>query len=180
MTLHNVFGVRVEVQDIADQKAELRTQQIAPLTENRVGVLCAPFQPAFADRGGERHVALLHRHVQMPEHGRELGIVLLIEDDEAGVDRNLRAVIVDGQRARVAADPVCLLIYRDVVLAVQDVGGAEARNPCADDRDLCHVPFRWFANGTDAAKRRIKAGQGQFSVIRLLSSPVEAAMEQAR
>jgi hypothetical protein len=81
--------IRIEAQYVPADQIECGTQQISPLAEHCIQIPRTPFEPAMADCRGERHVALLHRDTQMPEDGTEMRIIRLVEDNEAGVDRNL-------------------------------------------------------------------------------------------
>ena len=101
---------------------------------------------------------LLHRHAQMAEHAPRVGIVRPVEDDEAGVDRNARAVIIDRDGAAVAADARRLLIDRDVVVRVEQIGRAQAGNARPDDRDLRHVQ----SAGSRLVRDRRRGGSSEW------------------
>ena len=68
----------------------------------------------------------------MPQE-RRIGDVVV--DDEAHVDGDRPVGRVDGDRLDVAADRRLGVVQRDVVVAVEGVGGAQAADPAADDRD---------------------------------------------
>src|SRR5580693_7622482 len=72
----------------------------------------------------------------MIEQGDEIGIVALVEYDEADVDRlaSRRRRRVD--RAGVAAEAAFALVDHDVVFAAQQPGGAQTGHAGADDGDF--------------------------------------------
>ena len=140
MAFDRALRLRVELHHVAHQQAEARPEDIAALAQYGVEVLRAPFQPAVANGGGEGHVAGMGGHVQMREQARQVGIVGTVEDDEAGIDRNARAIIIDGDGAAVAADPGRLFINRDLVIGVQKEGAAQSGNAGAENRNFAHGP----------------------------------------
>src|SRR5581483_9795136 len=93
-----------------------------------------------ADRGGKSHVAFVHRHAQMAEKPRQVGIIGPVENDEASIHRDGAAVIIHRDGAAVAADTGSLLIDRDVVAWMEQKSRAQSGNACPDDRDPSHGP----------------------------------------
>ena len=84
----------------------------------------------------------------MIEQGHEIGVVALVEHDEADIDRlaSRRRRRVD--RAGVAAETALALVDHDVVLAAQQPGGAQTGYAGADDGDfhrLSLLPVRQIA-----------------------------------
>ena len=84
-------------------------EPIEPLTST------PQLEAAAADGDGKAHIAFLHRHRQMAEHGAEVWIIGYIVNDEAGIHGNLRAVIIDFYRARMAARDGIFFVDRNVV-----------------------------------------------------------------
>ncbi len=84
----------------------------------------------------EAHLGRLGGDAELVEQAFEAGVVAVVEDDEAGVDPVLAIAVVDPDRVGVAAEPVAGLVDDDLVLAVQQMGGNEARDSGSDDRDL--------------------------------------------
>ena len=72
----------------------------------------------------------------------EVGIVAIVEDDEAGVHVMRRVLGVDADGVRVPAGERAGLEHGDLVLAVEHVGGGEPGDPGSDDRDPHHLLLR--------------------------------------
>ena len=72
----------------------------------------------------------------MLEQGGQIRIGRPVEDDEAGVDRDF--VAIDGRHDGVgmAADPVGLLVHRDIVALAQQPCRGQAGNPGSNHRHL--------------------------------------------
>ena len=102
----------------------------------RAGVLEAA--AAVGDR--EAHVGGLARDPELLQQRFEVGVVAVVEDDEAGVDPVGPVLGLDRHRVGVAADPLARLVDDDLVLGGQLVGGHQARDTGSDDRDP-HRPF---------------------------------------
>jgi hypothetical protein len=71
----------------------------------------------------------------MGEHRREVGIVELVVDDEAGIDRDRRAVIVDGDGMAVASGAQLAVIDPDRIALRKCPGRGIAGNSRSDNRD---------------------------------------------
>jgi hypothetical protein len=84
-------------------------------------------EPAAAVGDREAHVRGPGGDAEFTEQRFEVRVVAVVEDDEAGVDRNLSGGARLGypDRVGVAADPRRRLVDGDLVLAVQVVGGDE-------------------------------------------------------
>ena len=84
-----------------------------------------------------RHVRLLRRHAQLAEQAQEIRVGAAVVHDEAGVDVD-GAAVGRGQLVgvRVPAQPVVGLEQRDVVAALQEVGGREPGDAGADHGGL--------------------------------------------
>ena len=84
----------------------------------------------------EAHVGGLAGDTELVEQPFEVGVVAVVEDDEAGVDPVAAALALDLDRVRVAAGAGTGLIDDQLVLGVQQMGGDEPRDAGSDDRDL--------------------------------------------
>ncbi len=102
----------------------------------RAGVLEAAV--AVGDR--EAHVRGLAGDPELLQQRFEVGVVAVVEDDEAGVDPVAALAAFDLDRVRVAAEPLACLIDGDLVLAVEEVGGNQPGDAGSNDRDL-HRPL---------------------------------------
>ena len=115
-------ALAVEAQHLAQHPQEGRREEIALLREDRTDIGAAPFEPAAVERQRKAHVAALRGDAELGKHCREIGIVELVVDDEAGVDRDMPAVIVDVDGRGMAAGPRIGLEQRDVGGSVQRPG----------------------------------------------------------
>ena len=57
----------------------------------------------------EGHLAWLGRHSQLFKERAKIRVGDFVEDDESGVDRNIKAILLDGHRIGVAAGPMIAL-----------------------------------------------------------------------
>jgi hypothetical protein len=71
----------------------------------------------------------------MIEQRAQFRIVLLVVDDEADVDRNLRSIVIDGHGMAVAAGTKLAVIDRDCVASREGPGRGIAGNAGSDHRD---------------------------------------------
>ena len=76
----------VEAQDVVGHAQEGRPHHVAALRQ-KAGEGAAVLEAAAVEADRERHVGRLGRHAEMVEQGDEVGIVALVEDDEADIDR---------------------------------------------------------------------------------------------
>src|ERR1700710_822375 len=89
---------------------------------------------AVGDR--EAHVRALALDPQFLQQRFEVGVVAVVEDDEAGVDREVAPCrVLHRARFRVAAEPGGRLVDDDLVLGVQLVGGHHSGDAGSNDRD---------------------------------------------
>ena len=123
-----------EAQDFRDEEVEIRSEQVPPLGEKPVEahpvVLDASCQMADA----QGHLAWLGLNVQFPEEAAEIRVGDLVEDDEAGIDRDLTALLVHGDRVGVAAGTLPVE-EGDLRFVAQIPCAGETRDPGADDGD---------------------------------------------
>jgi hypothetical protein len=78
-----------------------------------------------------RHLGVLRGDAELAEEPDQVRVGRLVVDDEAGVDAHGTQVVGVG----VPAEAVLGLEERDVVLALQHVGGGEAGDARPDDGD---------------------------------------------
>ena len=102
-------------------------------------------KPAAPVGDREAHVRGLAGDPELLQQRFEVGVVAVVEDDEAGVDRVRPVLGLDPDRVRVPAEPPRRLVDDDLVLAVQLVGGHQAGDSGSDDRDLHRPPVRSLA-----------------------------------
>jgi len=84
----------------------------------------------------ETHFRLLDGDIEFVEQLDEIWVGHLVEDDEAGVDRELPRTLFDIDRVAVSADVVVSFDEGDVGVVPQLVGTAESGNAGSDDGDL--------------------------------------------
>src|SRR5215471_651627 len=130
--------MRVKAHDLTEQPQETWPYQIASLSEDRVGVPCAPFEPAVTDSERKAHVALLGAYTQILEEAGEVRIVALVEDYEPCVDWDGLVAMLDRYRTAVPADARLFLIDYYLVACVQETRRGKAGDAGPDDGNL-HV-----------------------------------------
>ena len=119
----------VEAQDLAQHPQEARRGGIAALSEDGVQIDARPFPHAAIKRKREAHVACFGAHAKVIEQRREVRIVQLVVDDEAGVDRDRPLAEVDLIRVGVAAQPVFGFVQHHLVLAREEFVKGHHRHP---------------------------------------------------
>ena len=92
-------------------------------------------EPGRLAAHAEAHVRGVGGDVEGVEQPAEVGIVRLVEHDEAGVDADRACALADAHRAGVSSRTRRSLEHRHLVPARQDAGDGHARNPGADDGD---------------------------------------------
>ncbi len=116
----------IEAAEIAQHRPEARAEQIAPLREEAREAGAAVFQASLVERDGEGHFRRLGRDAEMGHQRREIGVGRLVIDDEAGVDRHIRAAVLhDIDRVGMPAEPRRAFVQRDVMSLRQQPGAGE-------------------------------------------------------
>lgn len=130
-------GVAVEAVDGREHFQEAQVKEIFALGEKVVEGAAAPLEAAGVVAHGEGHGGGFHGDLKLVEEAAELRVGHAVENHEAGVDGQGAAGAglggLDG--VGVAAEVVVLLKNGNVVVAVQEVGAAEAGDAGADDGD---------------------------------------------
>ena len=72
----------------------------------------------------------------MVEQLHQVGVVPLVVDDEAGIDGDRPASVVDVDGVGVASQPVIGLEDGDAMLASEGPCGSQSRDPAAHDGDI--------------------------------------------
>src|SRR5262249_6312486 len=98
-----------------------------------------PFEIAGISGHREAHAAFDRLDAEMIEQRGQLWIVHVVIDDEADVDRNPAAIIVDRDGVAVAAAAQFAIIARDRVPSRKRPGRGTAGNSRSDDRDAHSV-----------------------------------------
>ncbi len=152
----------VEADEVREHPDELRVDQVAGPGEDPAGAAGRPLEAAPAVGHAEAHVGGLTRDAELAEHALEVRVVAVVEDDEAGVDVDGPARLVDGDRVRVAAGVVAGLEDRDPVTGRMELRGREqAGDPAADDGDaagLAHQVADFFAPSAAGAEEGTAGG----------------------
>ena len=96
-----------------------------------------PFHSATAGVGRDReaHAAFDRFDAEMREQRRQVGIVQLVVNDEANVDCERLAVIIDGHGVAVAAGSKVAIVDGDRITLRQGPGGSIAGDSRSDNRD---------------------------------------------
>ena len=131
----------VEDRDIAEHAPETGLHRIGRLGQRSLNIAAAIFQLSAIDGYRERHVAATGRYVEPLEKPAQVRVVDAIEDDEAGVHRDIPSAGLHGDRSGMAARAIRCLEQDDLVSTRQQPCGAEAgnarhrsRRPSADGR----------------------------------------------
>ena len=85
----------VEPKDLAKHPEKAGREEVSFLGKNGAQVLSAPFHAAAVKRKGKAHIACVGFHAQMGEKLDQFRIVAFVVDDEAGIDGDMRAIIID-------------------------------------------------------------------------------------
>ena len=156
-------GEAVEAQDVVGHAQERRPHDVAPLADiafERTAVLEAP----LVEADGERHVGVFGGHAQVVEQGDQVGIVALVEHDEADIDGARASGHRGVDSAGMTAEALLALVDDDFVLAAQQPGGAQSGDAGAHNGDLhskqlpdLHYTYAG-AGGPDVRRARSPAG----------------------
>ena len=134
--LEEASRLAVEAHLLGEHPVEARPNQVRALGEDGVGALARVLEVVVSRADAEAHVGGLLADAEAAQQAAEVGVVGLVEDDEAGVHLVAAALDVDRDGVDVAAGVVTGLEDGDVVVAVEQVGGDQARHPGTDDGDL--------------------------------------------
>ena len=100
----------------------------------------SPLETAGIRRHRKAHAAVDGLDAEMSEQRRQVRIVHFVVDDEADVDRNRRAVIVDADGMAVAAGPEFAVVDGDRIMIRQGPGRGIAADSRPDHRDSHFCP----------------------------------------
>ena len=139
----------LEPADFKQHLQKRRRQRIALLREqsgqHRAAVAPAPLEATLVGGDRKAHVGLLRLHPGPVEKRRQIGIVQGVVDDEAGIDGDGLAEILDIHRRRMTARPRRALVKHDFVAIGAEMKchrGRMSRNS-ASDNGYPHGS-RWF------------------------------------
>ena len=104
----------------------------------------------------EAHVGVAGLNAELVEQSAEVRVVGLVENDEAGIDRQLSGFFVHPNRIRVAADVPSGLEYGDVISAAENPG---RRHAC--DTGSHNSYLHDEVSVTQRARARTCAGTGR-------------------
>ena len=125
----------VEAGEVAQHAPEPRADEVRRLGEQAEKIGARIFDPPSAKRHGEGHVGDLGLDAERPQEFDKIGVCSRVEDDEAGVDRDLALADGDENRVGMAAEAVRLLVNDHVVPPAEEPRGGEARDAGADNCD---------------------------------------------
>ena len=140
-----------------------RTQRGGWLCEPATCAAGAELHATGPAGGPEGHVARLRLDTELGHQPQERGVRDVVVDDEPHVDRERSVRRVDHDGLDVAADRRLPVVQRDLVLAMQAVGGAQAADPGTDDRD---------AHQLAASSRRAARSSSAASMPAAASRPI--------
>src|SRR5205085_7500292 len=89
---------------------------------------------------------------EMVEQGGQSGVVQFVVDDEAGIYRDRRAVIVDRDRVAVTARAKLAVVDGDWIAFRQGPGRGIAGNSRSDNRDPHALPLFLLCSGDTAGR----------------------------
>src|ERR1700687_5768556 len=135
---------------------ERRPEYIALLREQRANGVALPLERAVARGKAQAHGARLRFDAEVAKEGREIWVVEFVVNDEAGVDGDGRALIIDLDGVAMSADARVFFIEHDVVTAVQRPRRAHARNSRTYDGDT-HWR-RSSLNRSEPSPGRVRSG----------------------
>ena len=118
--------------DLCDESEEARVTEIAALGEEFVETHAVIFESGRQVLHAERHLARLGRHPEFLEEGTEMRIGDLVEDDEAGVDRDVLPLLAHRHGVGVAAGAMTALEEGEISDAAKLPGAGKAGDPGAD------------------------------------------------
>jgi hypothetical protein len=119
-------GVLVEAHEVGDHAVEPGRDQVCALGEQAVGRRAVVLEVATLVGHREGHARGLRRDLDPLEQALEAGVVAVVEDDEARVHVVDAGLGLDRDGVRVAARVRAGLEHRDLVGAMQEMGGDEA------------------------------------------------------
>jgi hypothetical protein len=125
-------GGAVEAQHLGEHREVARVREVALLREQPGRAACpGVLQPGRVVPHAHRHLGVLRGHAELAEQADEVRVGRVVVDDEARVDADVRQVV----GVRVPAEARLGLEERDVVRALQDVGGRQAGHTGPDHGD---------------------------------------------
>ena len=156
----------VEPRQVGHHPVKPRRHQVGTLCEQPVGRSAGVLEVARCIADAEAHRRRLRPHSQLPQQPLEAGVVAVVEDDEAGVDRERLIGRVDPDGVGVPAGIVSRLEHSDLMPAMKEVCDHEARYAGSYDRDL-HPSIRaqlgkvtlTVRSNTETGSLRAKVGE---------------------
>ncbi len=138
------WGVAVKAQKVRKHRPETWPQDVGLLGQQARAGSAGIFEAAIIQRNGERHVRSRGRHAQLLEKRGEIGIGLLVIDNESGIDMDLSMVRAERHRIGVAADAVSCFENSYIVPLRQKPGRRQTGNSRSDDGDAAALLFFRF------------------------------------
>ena len=108
------LGLAEEAEDVADELPVLGANDVAALAEEAVEMLAAILHPAGLDRYGKAHRRWRGLDAEVRKQRAEVAVILLVENDEASIDRYRSLRHVGDQGVGVTADTPALFEERYV------------------------------------------------------------------
>ena len=100
-----LLGLAEEAQDVAHQLPVLGADDVAALTEQAIEVAARILAAALGDGDGKAHRGGGGFNAEMIEERGEIGVVLLVIDNEPGIDRHRAVFGLRQNGIGVAAEP---------------------------------------------------------------------------
>ncbi len=141
-----ITGGPPETEYPGDHSKKGRTEKIPPLYKQGVQGARPVLQAGALIAETETHPRRLPGDVQSLQELHEVGVIALVEDDEARIHRIGGAPVLDIDGVGVPSHVILGLIDDDVMVLMKQMGGYHAGDTCADDRDF-HEEFRPFPGG---------------------------------
>src|SRR5579872_4195686 len=141
-----VDALAVEDHDIAKHRKIAWRKQVFRLgkqTRRRLPPILAaalPFKATGIGGDGEAHAALLGRNAQMRKQRGQIGVIQFVVDNEADIDRDRRALIVNLDGMAVTSRPQFPIKDRDMIPFRQDPRSGIAGNSRSNHRNAHSTP----------------------------------------
>lgn len=143
-------ALAVEAQDVGQHAPELRAPQVAPLSKDGCQAAARPLEVRLVETDRERHVGRHASDAEMLEQRGEIGIGMVVEDQETGVDRMGDAFQRHVDRIGVPAEVVARLVQGHIVPRGEQPGAGQPGNACAHHGD---APARTLIHGGQPCRR---------------------------
>jgi hypothetical protein len=125
----------IESNDVTQHSPEGAPKQVPRLCEDSPQPTTSPLQARTFTSEAEAHVARLGLDSELIQQAREIRVGLLVVDDEARVDGVVLPFDFHIDGMRMPPNSRVRLVHRDLMPLTEQMGGHQAGNATAHDRD---------------------------------------------